>query len=172
MQFASPYFLWLLAVIPLMVVYYVWRTRQGGASIQVSTIDGVAEAPRTVRYYLRHLPFALRCAAVALLIVALARPQSVDEGSTSNTEGIDIGGLRGRSLHPKPADDRSGNAANPAGTPAQRRGGGRHGHRQRTGDGNQPPAREQRQEQGHHPADRRREQPGRNRSPHGCGDRP
>ena len=90
MQFASPYFLWLLAVIPLMVVYYVWRTRQGGASIQVSTIDGVAEAPRTVRYYLRHLPFALRCAAVALLIVALARPQSVDEGSTSNTEGIDI----------------------------------------------------------------------------------
>ena len=27
MQFASPYFLWLLAVIPLMVVYYVWRTR-------------------------------------------------------------------------------------------------------------------------------------------------
>ena len=73
-----------------MVVYYVWRTRQGGASIQVSTIDGVAEAPRTVRYYLRHLPFALRCAAVALLIVALARPQSVDEGSTSNTEGIDI----------------------------------------------------------------------------------
>ena len=61
MQFASPYFLWLLAVIPLMVVYYVWRTRQGGASIQV-----------------------------ALLIVALARPQSVDEGSTSNTEGIDI----------------------------------------------------------------------------------
>ena len=41
-------------------------------------------------YYLRHLPFALRCAAVALLIVALARPQSVDEGSTSNTEGIDI----------------------------------------------------------------------------------
>lgn len=90
MQFASPYFLWLLAVIPLMVVYYVWRTRQGGASIQVSTIDGVAKAPRTVRYYLRHLPFALRCAAVALLIVALARPQSVDEGSTSNTEGIDI----------------------------------------------------------------------------------
>ena len=36
------------------------------------------------------LTFALRCAAVALLIVALARPQSVDEGSTSNTEGIDI----------------------------------------------------------------------------------
>lgn len=64
MQFASPYFLWLLAVIPLMVVYYVWRTRQGGASIQVSTIDGVAEAPRTVRYYLRHLPFALRCKGI------------------------------------------------------------------------------------------------------------
>ena len=87
MQFASPYFLWLLAVIPLMVVYYVWRTRQGGASIQVSTIDGVAEAPRTVRYYLRHLPFALRCAAVARRIGARAPPPTVEGGATRNTPG-------------------------------------------------------------------------------------
>jgi Ca-activated chloride channel homolog len=39
MQFASPYFLWLLAVIPLMVVYYVWRTRQGGASGYFSCLN-------------------------------------------------------------------------------------------------------------------------------------
>ena len=90
MHFASPYYLWLLTALVPMAGYYVWRTLQGGASIQISSVAGVAEAPRTVRYYLRHLPFALRCAAVALLIVALARPQSVDEGSTSNTEGIDI----------------------------------------------------------------------------------
>lgn len=90
MQFASPYILWLLLVIPLMAAYYIYRTRQGGASIRVSTIDSVAKAPRTVRYYLRHFPFVLRCAALAALVVALARPQSVEQGSSSNTEGIDI----------------------------------------------------------------------------------
>lgn len=90
MHFANPYLLWLLAVIPLMVIYYIYRTRQGGAAIRISTIEGVRKAPRTLRYYLRHTPFVLRCAAVAALIVALARPQSVEEGATSNNEGIDI----------------------------------------------------------------------------------
>jgi len=43
-----------------------------------------------VRYYLRHLPFALRAAAFALLVVALARPQDVEQNVRTNTEGIDI----------------------------------------------------------------------------------
>lgn len=90
MHFANPYLLWLLAVIPLMALYYIYRTRQGGAAIRISTIEGVRKAPRTLRYYLRHVPFVLRCAAIAALIVALARPQSVEEGSTSSNEGIDI----------------------------------------------------------------------------------
>ena len=47
-------------------------------------------APKTVRYYLRHLPFALRAAAFALLVVALARPQDVEQNVRTNTEGIDI----------------------------------------------------------------------------------
>lgn len=90
MHFANPYLLWLLAVIPLMALYYIYRRRQGGAAIRISTIEGVRKAPRTLRYYLRHVPFVLRCAAIAALIVALARPQSVEEGSTSSNEGIDI----------------------------------------------------------------------------------
>ncbi len=90
MDFASPYFLWLLTLLAPIIGYYVWRTLQGGAAIQVSTVEGVLRAPKTVRYYLRHLPFVLRCAAFALLIVALARPQDVERGSKSNTQGIDI----------------------------------------------------------------------------------
>ncbi|MDY5241999.1 MAG: VWA domain-containing protein, partial [Alistipes senegalensis] len=43
-----------------------------------------------VRYYLRHLPSALRAAAFALLVVALARPQDVEQNVRTNTEGIDI----------------------------------------------------------------------------------
>lgn len=47
-------------------------------------------APRTLRYWLRHAPFVLRCVAYALLVVALARPQDVDEQRRSSAEGIDI----------------------------------------------------------------------------------
>ncbi len=38
----------------------------------------------------RHLPIVLRSSAVALLIVALARPQSFSSGENVTTEGIDI----------------------------------------------------------------------------------
>ena len=90
MHFASPYYLWLLALLVPMIAYYVWRTLQGGAAIQISTIEGVRKAPRTVRYYLRHLPFVLRAAAFALLVVALARPQDIEQNVSTSTEGIDI----------------------------------------------------------------------------------
>ncbi len=90
MHFASPYYLWLLVLLVPMIGYYVWRTLQGGAAIQISSIRGVTDAPRTVRYYLRHLPFVLRATAFSLLVVALARPQDVEQNVTTNTEGIDI----------------------------------------------------------------------------------
>lgn len=90
MDFASPYYLWLFGVLPLLVAYYVWRTWRGGASIRISSVDGVVDAPKTVRYWLRHVPFGLRVVALGLLIVALARPQGIEENSRTNTEGIDI----------------------------------------------------------------------------------
>ena len=90
MEFANPYILWLLTVLVPMTAYYVWRTMQGGASIRISSIDGVRRAPRTVRYYLRHAPFVLRCVAVMLLIVAVARPQSAEHNTKTNAEGLDI----------------------------------------------------------------------------------
>ena len=90
MKFANPYLLWLLALVVPMVAYYIYRTLQGGAAIRISSIAGARKAPRTLRYWLRHAPFVLRTAAVAALIVALARPQDVEEQSRTNAEGIDI----------------------------------------------------------------------------------
>lgn len=90
MRFANPYLLWLLALVVPMVAYYIYRTLQGGAAIRISTVAGARNAPRTLRYWLRHIPFVLRTAAVALLIIALARPQGVEEQSRTNAEGIDI----------------------------------------------------------------------------------
>ena len=90
MDFASGYYLWLLGILPVLVAYYVWRQLKGGASLRISSVSGVADAPKTVRYWLRHVPFALRIIVLALLIVALARPQGVEENARTNTEGIDI----------------------------------------------------------------------------------
>lgn len=90
MTFAHSYFLWLLTVLIPMTAWYIYRTRRGGAAIRISTVAGVVRAPKTVRYFLRHIPFVLRCAAVAMLIAALARPQSSEHHSRTNAEGIDI----------------------------------------------------------------------------------
>lgn len=90
MHFASPHYLWLLTLLAPMIAYYVWRTMQGGAAIQISTVEGVARAPKSVRYYLRHLPFALRAAAFGLLVVALARPQQIEQNVRTSSEDIDI----------------------------------------------------------------------------------
>lgn len=89
-RFAYPNLLWLLLVLLPVIGYYVYRTLQGGATIRISTLDGVRGTPKTFRYYLRHVPFALRCIAIALIVVALARPQSSESHSSSTTEGIDI----------------------------------------------------------------------------------
>lgn len=73
-----------------MVAWYLYRTFKGGATIQLSTLGTLKRAPRTWRYYLRHLPFVLRCVAVALMIIALARPRTAEHNSNTLTEGIDI----------------------------------------------------------------------------------
>ena len=90
MEFASIKILWGLLVVPLLIAYYIWRERQGGASIIISTTDALRTAPRTLRYYLRHIPFSLRIVALVLLIIAAARPQSVEHETKTTTEGIDI----------------------------------------------------------------------------------
>ncbi len=90
MRFAHPYLLWLLVLLAPIVAYYIYRTLQGGAAIRISTVEGVRRAPRSWRYWLRHAPFVLRIAAFALMVVALARPQAVEEQSKINAEGIDI----------------------------------------------------------------------------------
>ena len=42
------------------------------------------------KHYLFHLVFALRCAALFFLVIAIARPQSTNSFRSESTEGIDI----------------------------------------------------------------------------------
>lgn len=89
-EFANPNLLWLLLIVPVAIVWYVLRHKEQEASVRFSDLSGFAKLPKTWKAYLRHLLFALKVAALALLIVALARPQSSSTNKKSNIEGIDI----------------------------------------------------------------------------------
>ena len=90
MQFANPGYLFLLALLIPAIAWYIWKQSEAQASLQVSSTSAFQKLPRSWKEYLRHVNFALLCGAAALTIVALARPQSSDSWSQSNTEGIDI----------------------------------------------------------------------------------
>ena len=89
-EFANPKLLWLLLLVPALIVWYILRHKRQEASLSFSDLKGFVKLPKTWKAYLRHLLFALKMAALALLIVALARPQSSSTNSTENIEGIDI----------------------------------------------------------------------------------
>ncbi len=90
MILAHPYYLLLLILLLPAIGWYIWKRRQRFATLQVSNTFAVKSQPRSWRTYLEHVPFALECIAFALIVLVLARPQSVDSWQNSSTEGIDI----------------------------------------------------------------------------------
>lgn len=88
--FENGWFLWFLLVIPLLVVYYIYRQGKASAPVTLSTAGFLEGGRKTFRHYLRHLLLVLRLAAIAAVTVVIARPQNVDKWQSSNTEGIDI----------------------------------------------------------------------------------
>src|SRR5262245_2681091 len=89
-RFANPHVLWLLVLIPLMAVGYFIYTLKRQPDFKLSTFTGFLGYVPTTRQQLRIAPFVLRLLATALVIVALARPQSTSGGSNVTGEGIDI----------------------------------------------------------------------------------
>ena len=89
-EFASPYFLYVLIIIPLLVVWYIFLGRKHQAYVKFTDTSFFAGLPRSWKVYVRHVLFALEMCALALLIVALARPQSSSKNQKINVEGIDI----------------------------------------------------------------------------------
>lgn len=88
-KFESPHWLWLMVVIAPLIGYYIYRTWQGRAAVDISCVEPFTRA-KTLRYWLRHIPFLLRCCTIALLVISIARPQSAEDHNNVNAEGIDI----------------------------------------------------------------------------------
>ena len=91
MFFEYPYLLWLLVIPALLVLRYVWiEIRDRRVHMRVSKLDAWKAGGRSVMEIVRHIPFALRIAALCLIIVAIARPRSSSQVEKVDTEGIDI----------------------------------------------------------------------------------
>ena len=88
--FANPQFFWLLLVLPLMVAWYVYWNKKSKPNVTLSSTIAFKKIS-SWKDYLYHSLFALRLLAVALIITALARPQTHSENAqTKITDGIDI----------------------------------------------------------------------------------
>lgn len=91
MVFANPTYLYLLLLLIPMTGWYIYKLSKNQASLQVSSSQAFdVPGAASWKVYLRHVPFILRMAAVGVLIVILARPQSTNSWQNSSTEGIDI----------------------------------------------------------------------------------
>jgi Ca-activated chloride channel family protein len=88
--FLNPGFFWLFAALPFAVAWYIWKRRQQTATLTVSSLNGFRAKP-SVLVRLKPVLFAFRLLALSCIIVALARPRTVDVNSkNSSIRGIDI----------------------------------------------------------------------------------
>ncbi|MDA9069670.1 VWA domain-containing protein [Arenitalea sp.] len=89
-EFVNKEFFWLLLALPLAVLWYVFKNKKQTAELKISSLKGF-KITNSWLPKLRHILFVLRLLALALLIMALARPQSVDVSTKKKTtRGIDI----------------------------------------------------------------------------------
>ena len=89
-EFANPVYLYLLLIIPLLIVWYIFKNYKSFAEIQFSSFSPFKNAKKTLKQRMYHLLFVLRLLVISLLIIVLARPQSSLSKRNVSIEGIDI----------------------------------------------------------------------------------
>ena len=90
MEFTQPQWLFLLILVPLLGAWEVWRLLKRNPGMRFSTIASVKEIPSSFWVRIRWMPVLLRMAALALGILALARPQDRNTVVERFAEGVDI----------------------------------------------------------------------------------
>ena len=89
-EYVHPQLFWLLLLLPLLVLWYLWKRKQQTAALKISSIKGFKTGKNWLAK-VRPLLFVLRLLALAAIIVAMARPRTVDESTKiKTTKGIDI----------------------------------------------------------------------------------
>ena len=88
LEFTNPEFLWLLLIIPVLMLWFFLVRKRDSADLSIPSTAGFQKAS----FWSKTKPvlYVLRLLALALLILALARPQWGDKKVNVTTEGINI----------------------------------------------------------------------------------
>ncbi|MCA0348545.1 MAG: VWA domain-containing protein [Bacteroidetes bacterium] len=86
--FLNPEFFWLFLLLPVATVWLFWKRKDSTATLKMSSLSGFSTTWKTkLKPYL----VVFRILALSSLIIAMARPRTVDISSqTKSTKGVDI----------------------------------------------------------------------------------
>ncbi len=88
-EYVNPEYFWLFLLLPLVIGWYFFKRKKQVATLNMSSLKGFQDnslLPKT-----KPLLFVLRLLAMSVIIIALARPRTVDVSSRTKTnKGIDI----------------------------------------------------------------------------------
>ncbi len=88
--FLNPEFFWLFALLPIAIGWYVWKRKEQTATLKISSTKGFGTSG-SILAKIKPLLYVLRILALSFIIVAMARPRTVDiSNKTKSTKGIDI----------------------------------------------------------------------------------
>lgn len=89
-EFLNKQWFWLFLSLPLAILWYTFKHKRQTAELKMSSLKGFKVTSSWLAK-MKHMLFVLRILALALLITAIARPQTVDVSTkTKTTRGIDI----------------------------------------------------------------------------------
>lgn len=88
--FLNPEFFFLFLLLPLLIGWQYWKRKQHFATLKISSLKGF-KGSNSLFAKLKPYLFVLRLLTLSSLIIALARPRTVDiSNETKSTKGIDI----------------------------------------------------------------------------------
>ena len=90
LSFLNPEFFWLFLLIPMAVAWLYWKKNEQTAALKMSSTQGF-KGSNSLAARLKPVLNVLRLLALSSLIIAMARPRTVDiSNQTKTTRGIDI----------------------------------------------------------------------------------
>ena len=88
--FLNPEFFWLLALLPIAVLWLFFKRKKQVTTLKISSLKGFKSASSAVAKLKPYL-YLLRLLGLVSIIIALARPRTVDvSNQTKTTKGVDI----------------------------------------------------------------------------------
>ncbi|MCD0464647.1 VWA domain-containing protein [Flavobacterium sp. ENC] len=88
--FLNPEFFWLFLLIPMAIIWFLLKRNQQSATLKMSSTQGFKNS-ESLLTKLKPCLYVFRTIALSSLIIALARPRTVDiSNQTKTTKGIDI----------------------------------------------------------------------------------